>query len=586
MKLKTSFFNTTVLKKDISRFAPVWALYTIFQILFVLLMWGDEGESARFAVNATEIMAGMGILNLLYSGLCAFLLFGDLFNPRMCNMLHAFPMRREGWFLTHLASGALFCLLPNTIGALLAALLLQQYAYAAFLWLAVMALQYLFFFGVAVFAVMCAGNVLGSIAVYGIFNFFAVLAAWLAMTFYEPVLYGVDLYIEDYVGYSPAVSFSLSTYFGFSYDNMRSVAVFEGFVERDWTYLFTAAFVGFVLLCASLLIYRRRDLENAGDLISFPPVAPVFLTAYTLCLGAVMYFVANTFSNGLEHVFLLIGFAIGFFTGKMLLEKKINVFHKKNLLRFGLLLSAFVLSIVLTLADPMGITRYVPKAEQVSSVTISPYTSHYYIENRSCVLTDPADISVITQIHSDLTQNRSQTGDGTLVIQYQMNDGRTIRRKYSIHTQSAGIQPIKQFYSNPKTVLGTEDIDALRNDLVRIEIYPQYSQTNQRQIFISNTESRYASDDEVLEKYPEEENIIIKEAFSQSETVQGLLEAILADCKAGNMAQHREFHNSQHYCTINLCLFTSEYRYTYLDITVFSDCINTVSFLKSLSPSE
>ena len=37
MKLKTSFFNTSVLKKDITRFAPLWGLYTVFMLLVVFL---------------------------------------------------------------------------------------------------------------------------------------------------------------------------------------------------------------------------------------------------------------------------------------------------------------------------------------------------------------------------------------------------------------------------------------------------------------------------------------------------------------------------------------------------------------------
>ena len=583
MKSRTSFFNTTVLKKDITRFAPVWVLYAIFQVLFVLLLWGDESEPARFAVNATDILTGMGIVNLLYGGLCAFLLFGDLFKSRMCNMLHALPMRREGWFLTHLTSGMLYCLLPNAMGALLAALLLQQYAYAAFLWLAIMTLQYLFFFGVAVFAVMCAGNALGSIAVYGIFNFFAVLAAWLAVHFYEPVLYGVTLSLQDYVNYSPAVAFSTARYFSFEYDNMRSAATFMGFVTEDWFYLCIAAGVGLVLLGLSLLIYRRRNLESAGDLISFRPVAPVFLIIYTLCMGALLFFAAETFSDGLEYVFLLIGLAIGFFTGRMLLEKRVGVFNKRSFAGFGILVGAFVLSIVITLLDPFGITRYVPDAEQVTSVTISPYTSQYYIENKSCVLTDPADIETITQIHSQKVTDRPYGGDSVLVIRYRMKNGRIVQRQYPVVITDQDAQQLKSFYSRPETVLGTRDPDTLRRTAERIEIYPQYADTDMTRIYIGNTGSHFPEEIEEMQKFAGENDIVIMEAFSESETVKGLLDAIVADCQAGNMAQVWDYHTGEAYCTINLCQYQSGYETRYWDIVVYADCENTIAFLKTLT---
>ena len=37
MKSRTSFFNFTVLRKDITRYAPVWGLYAIGLLLFLLI---------------------------------------------------------------------------------------------------------------------------------------------------------------------------------------------------------------------------------------------------------------------------------------------------------------------------------------------------------------------------------------------------------------------------------------------------------------------------------------------------------------------------------------------------------------------
>ena len=167
MKLRTSFFNITALKKDIKRFAPLWGLYTIFQLLFILLLWESEESSARFMNNAPYIMQSMGVLNFAYAGLCALVLFSDLFNSKMCNALHAMPLRREGWYLTHLVAGLSFCIVPNLLGTILASVFLQEYCYGAFLWLAVSVLQFVFFFGVGTFSMMCAGNRLGAAAMYG-----------------------------------------------------------------------------------------------------------------------------------------------------------------------------------------------------------------------------------------------------------------------------------------------------------------------------------------------------------------------------------------------------------------------------------
>ena len=44
MKLRTSFFNPTVLKKDITRFAPVWGLYSV-ALLLILMVFNVESST-------------------------------------------------------------------------------------------------------------------------------------------------------------------------------------------------------------------------------------------------------------------------------------------------------------------------------------------------------------------------------------------------------------------------------------------------------------------------------------------------------------------------------------------------------------
>ena len=149
MKSRTSFFNATVLKKDITRFAPVWGLYILF-LLVDFLTGARNDQKEILAASLADMMRNMSIVNLIYGGLCANMLFGDLFQSRMCNALHAMPLRREGWFFTHIVAGLLFCFVPNLLATLFQMVLLGKYFYMAPLWLVVVTGQFLFFFGVAV----------------------------------------------------------------------------------------------------------------------------------------------------------------------------------------------------------------------------------------------------------------------------------------------------------------------------------------------------------------------------------------------------------------------------------------------------
>jgi len=575
MKLRTSFFNTAVLKKDITRFAPLWGLYTIFQLLFVLLMWESEGSPAWFFCTAADILPSMGILNFVYAAICALTLFSDLFNARMCNALHAFPMRREGWFLTHLAAGMLFCAGPNLLGAVAASICLQEYCFGAFLWLAVMTLQYLFFFGFAVFSIHCAGNLLGAITVYGLGNFLAVLAAWLVDTFYDPVLFGIRTNIELFARLCPVVTFTDSRYFVVDYDNMTSTAVFEGFDAGSWQYLFVAAAVGLVLLTVALLIYRKRRLETAGDFIAVRPAEPVFLILFTLCVGAVMYLLSEIFSDGGRYAFLVLGFAIGFFVGRMLLERRVKVFRKKSILAFGIFVVAFFGSIFLTWLDPAGITRYVPEPEQVETVYVRP-TYSMYSGRSGCWLSDPADIEKVTQVHKYAVENRNTVyeNDVPLTLSYTLKNGTTVNREYSIPSDGEQGQILKAFYSRPECVLGMESVDRLLPQMTVLEFYPNFQEDPR--IFMAVSADWLSAD-----KYGEENvlQMVCEGGFDENEIAKGLFAAILADCEAGNMSQIWEYHqNVERFGTVT---FQTRAGF-YWDVSIFKDCTNTVNYIRNL----
>lgn len=580
MKLRTSFFNRGVLRKDITRFAPVWGLYTVFMLMTLFLLVADENEPARFAANTQYIMQAMGVVNFFYGGICAILLFGDLFQSKMAGMLHAMPMRREGWFLTHLAAGMLFCLIPNMLGALFACVFLQQYCYLAFLWLAIVFCQFLFFFGAGAFAVQCAGNRLGAAAVYGLFNFLSVLAAFLVYTFYAPILYGVVPNWERLCRYAPAVGFSQSQYVSVEYDNMDSVARLEGLVGRDWGYLFAAVAVGIALLVLAVLLYRRRQLESAGDFIAVKPAGPVFLVIYTLCVGAAFYFVADVLAAGAQYLFLLIGFAVGFFTGHMLLEKKVHVFQLKKWIGLGVLTLAFFFTIALTWLDPAGITRYVPEGSQIQQIHLSPYASEYYLENKPLVLTDSQDILAITQIHKELIQNPGdETGSRTIFLRlrYKLKNGTTVDRRYYVDADSKTGQALKGYFSSFQAVTGEQTVQALVTGLDSIRFH-SYTEELPNVIICRKGQA------DLTDKYGEEDWVTFEydTVTGMTERSSGLLEALAADCATGNAVQQWEYHSGDSIGSLYLQGSIGE-RYSSVDITIFEECANTVESIKKLS---
>lgn len=574
-----AYLNPTVLRKDITRFAPLWSLYSVFALLYLLLVWDVESTAARFANTVQYAMMAMGVVNLFYALIAALLLFGDLFKARMCNMLHTFPVRREGWFLTHLVSGILFCIVPNTVVCLAGAAFLGQYCYLAFLWLGLTVLQYLFFFGVAVFGVMCAGNGLGATAIYAIIHFLAVLVAWLVKVLYEPLLYGIRIDTQKLARLSPVVLFSDSLFVQTHYDNMTSETVLDGFQTEAWIYLYAAVAAGVVLMALALLIYRRRALERAGDFISLRPVAPVFLMIYTLCVGAVLYFVAEATSGSLRYLFLVLGFAIGFFTGRMLLERKVQVFRWKNLLAFGVFIGVFAATAGLTVLDPVGITRYVPEAERVQSVTLSPYSSIYSITRQSCRLTAPEDVETVIEMHRDALAHRSRN-DGEAVVpvnlRYTLENGNTVERSYYLPEEE--YKPLLQlFYSRPICVMGTEDIDELLEGLCTLEYYDYEGLSPY--VYMSNQSEDLPYLDEKFGGEVDPVIISVTGSFAEQPVARGLLEAVYADCLEGTMSQW--YNDGAAVGNLNMQLEIDGVR-QHWDITLYRNNRNTLWYLFSL----
>lgn len=563
MKLRTSFFNFGVLRKNLTRFAPLWILYAVGEVLGVMTL--DLGEAAyRLADDLSYIMGPVAIFHTVYALLVAACLFGDLFDARLCNGLHAMPMRREGWLLTNLVSGLLFALIPAIAGGCMAAFMLREYWWVAIIWQLTSFLQFLFFFGVAVFSAMCAGKKLGMIAIYAILNFLSELIYWVATMIYEPLLPGVVLSDDWFNLFCPLVSIAGDTYFELtiSYAQDATKVVFEGYTPESWCYLFICVGVGAVFTVLSWLLYRKRHLETAGDFISFRPMRIFFLLAYTLAAGALLYSFGEIFGIDTNYGFLVVGILIGWFTGWMLLERTVKIFTKKALIGFAVFALLFAGSIGLTVADPLGIVTRVPMAQEIESVCLYPlqdtymYYSTAYDSGRH--VSDPEEVALVQDLHRQMLETPENADDEILNIElrYQLKNGFYMYRSYDVPAASETAENLRPFLSDTRSVFATNDWQQVKDSLYMVHVYP-------------------TGDGPSIELYDEEQ-------------MQALLAAIEADCKAGNFAQHDYFHKDQEYVAgIDITWEITPMGSRSPDsrnehVIVYADCVNTVAFLETL----
>ncbi len=492
MKLKPRFFDGTAFKKDITRFAPLWALYLIGGLMIALPSMGTTyyGESlAEVSNRLSDYIGYFGMINIAFAMLCAQLLHGDIFNSKLCNALHAMPLRRENWFVTHTVSGILFSLVPNTVLAISVMPFLQQYWYTALLWLLGMEMHFLFFFGLATFSMHCTGSRFASIVVYIILNFLSLLIAWFLHTMYQPMLYGFEFNDELFFRYCPVVWLSMepdyfriihpdtcACQFGYRPELAEDFVhtTYWGSLGESWGYLSILTILGVVFLVLALLLYRARHLETAGDFVAFKAMRPVFWVLFSLCAGgAVQLIGVEMLGLGNEggYIFLGLGLICGFFVAQMLLARSAKVFNKRSFLHLGLFLAAFVLSLVFTKIDLLGLTRYVPETNTVEKVFVTDYQlsdqdmkqlesdgKHYqYFLGQTA-----EQIDQVRELHEALYTE----GDGSyrreyIYLTYVLNNGTVVRRAYSPESGSDACCQYWDMMAQRETLLQADSLEEL-----------------------------------------------------------------------------------------------------------------------------
>ena len=516
MKLRTSYFNGSVLKKDITRFLPVWGLYSVFLFMALLILNWDSAP-AETAYAANNIIAFTSVINFIYAFICAGTLFGDLYVSKMCNALHAMPMRREGWFLTHFAAGFLFSFLPNLLAAAASYPLLRENYFVAYIWLGASTLQFLFFFGLALLCTFCVGNRLGLAALYGILNFFAQLVYGFISALYLPLLKGVTLSWDAFAPFSPVVQMACGGYVDIvlQFDDFNQSALFKGFIAADWNYLFLMAATGIVLTVVALMLYRFRHLERAGDFLAFKGLAPVFLGIVTLASGLVFYMLVNMMTGRKSYLFLVIGMAVGFFVAKMLLEQTVRVFRRKPVIAFVILTAVTLGSFYVTHLDPMKLQEKIPAADEIETCRLNMvYPSPYQMTDTS------RNIDEIRDIHQQLitAEPVADSGRYPVSISYTLKNGKNLTRKYTVYEKSPISQQIERMQSAWSVVFQTDDFDSFASSI----------RTMQADLWDRGLGIPDVWDATIPEQYHPE-----------------LLAAMKADCEEGTLAQGYMFYDKE-----------------------------------------
>ncbi len=475
MKSKTLSCERSVILKDITRFAPLWGVYLIGGLLVFLTALQDNSyDEAAYSIACT--IGPFAVINMIYAALCAQLLFGDLFNARLCNALHAMPMRRESWFLSHAVSGLLFSLVPHLIAAPFLMIYCGQLSFVVLIWLLGMTMEFVFFYGLAILSVFCTGNRFAMIAVYGILNFASMIAWWFTETLFSPLMYGIVISEDIFAWLCPVAE--LANHSGHDAEDfviMNRITTkrpswrYQG-LGAAWGYLIVLTVLGLVFMGLALLMYRRRALETAGDFVAVKALKPIFCVIVTLCAGCVFALFGEMSSSdrAIEILSLLIGLTVGFFAAQMMLQRNVKVFRGKTFLRLGILLLVMVVSLAVVGLDPFGVISWVPEADDVAFVEIDNSYRIYSGSNQYLRLEDPEQVQAFIQVHEEILEERQEFGR-SYTIRYTMMNGREVIRQYALDDSSTAYRMLKKLYQDSASYMGYNDWEAYKTTVSKVE---------------------------------------------------------------------------------------------------------------------
>lgn len=441
MKSRISFFNTGLCKNFLRRCWPLWVVY--FAVLFLelpamlnaqgRLYYSDNGQSLLYQaiLNSGELVV---ITSFFACIAVAMAMFSYLYSSRSCGMMNTLPIRRETMFGTAWLTGFVPMLLAALLVAGITALMHlgePEILGALPQWLGMVVMTLAFFYGAAVFCAMLTGSLLILPLVYVVLNFAAYVAEVCFRYTFARFVFGMWDDVATLRFLSPPIVMMR---------DLRMEWLEDGrYVLQGLGVLAIYAAVGLVLSLLALLLYRRRNMETATDVVAIPILKPVF--KYCLSAGCALVFsglMFNMFILGdggyhggagtaaLALGIMLVGAFVGYFAAEMLLQKTVKVFTGKWK-GFAAVCAALALLVICAETDLFRVERWTPDPEKVESISFREVEIH-----------DPENIRAFVEVQKQIIANKTANENaplcGTFYMAFHMKDGRTVLRNYPVDT--------------------------------------------------------------------------------------------------------------------------------------------------------
>lgn len=475
MKSKISFFNSGLFKSSLRRFWPLWIAhfggwFIFMPVLTLVNSLGPSHESGYVYYITENAIFISSVIACVMGLLAAMAVFSFMYNSRGTGLIAALPVRREAVFGSAWLGSAAAVIISNLVIALLTFLFslgtVENTALAfktVCIWFGVYSMQFILFFGIASLIAVFTGSIVVLPVLFAIFNFFAVGMEYVIRLFFSFFVWGMSNVdstgVFDFL--SPVVNmlgnFDLTIVYYTGNDEVNLVR--EVYYE-NWVPTIIYCAVGILLSVAALMIFRKRKMEAAGDVIAVPCLRPVFkygtAVCSALCGGMLLFVVIDSLFNNrsvsaLIMIPCMILFAfIGYFGAKMLLEKSFHVFRGSWV---GFIVTC-CLCAVFTLCcdlDVFNIGGFVPDKDDVKSMVV------YYDQD----IQNAESISEFRSLQEKIVSQKDKyknlsdidADNITATFTYKLKNGRTVSRAYILPYEDENYTEYCNLLNSPAIVL-------------------------------------------------------------------------------------------------------------------------------------
>ncbi len=495
MKSTTSFINKGVLYNDFKRYGWTGVVYLLAWLAALplqLVMIYSRPEIIKAHYNAATYLRVFEFdhspvllfLLLMAPVLTGLLVFRYLQTGIAADMEHSLPIRRETLYNTHLLAGLVFLLIPIMITALVtwgvvAGLKIDFVQGQDILdWLKIALIASLLFFLSAV----AVGMITGLSTLQGLLTYILLLVpSGLSLL----VLHNLQMYVYGFAGDFYMIGLEQLTpllRLPLSLSSLQSVEIIAYLLMSAGLYLMG----GF--------LYRHRQIEAAGEAITFGVLRPIFKYSVTFCtmLLAGSYFYRTQQSIAWTYWGYFLGAALGYILIEILFHKSVHIFDWRRFKGLGVyaLIAAALLGLVHS--DFTGYEKRLPQIDQLENVYMDNYfhpllyaEDSSYAETRSTprlisIYVNRDNIAHIVDLHREIIAQREEAGITPLIspdtrqericLAYQFKDGKKLYRYYAVDAElyKQHLKPIYESleYKNHKfEVLRVNPVDAKLVDI-------------------------------------------------------------------------------------------------------------------------